>query len=276
MGNLTLCLAVCTAIPLPFARAENMQTLNPSTFESETRADNEDQISFISICYPKAERSYIFDSSRNTRKTCMLSGSPTWNKKSKVWEVVSCVSIPLVHPLYYSLTSPNILAVCGDSRLFCASFTAGCQKGEIPAPWALSWRILLCNSQSKAKPVSVSFLQISCRVQHLSPLLLPITVHPTSMGFLAACIPIPQSTTTRREEPHVLSYFKEPASIITHPSRKCLERTLVLSQPLLYRRASVKHRKGGTGKRREDGSEDSSSLCQHFFCVKSSTAGGVH
>jgi len=165
MGNLTLCLAVSTAIPLPFARTENVQTLNPSTFESEMRADNENQVSFVSIFYPKAERSYIFDS---TRKTCMISGPSTWNKKSEVWEVVSCVSTPLVHPLYYSLTSPNILAVCGDSRLFCASFTVGCQKGEIPALRALSWRILFCISQSKAKPVSVSSLQISCRVQRLS------------------------------------------------------------------------------------------------------------
>lgn len=146
------CVHCCS--PQPFARTENVQTLNPSTFESETRADNEDQISFISICSPKAERGYIFDSSRNTRKTCMISGSPTLNKKSKVWEAVSCVSIPLVHPLYYTLTSPNILAVCRDSRLFCASFTVGCQKGEIPALRALSWRILFCNSPSKAKPVS--------------------------------------------------------------------------------------------------------------------------
>lgn len=276
MGNLTLCLAVSTATLLPFARTENMQTLNPSTFESEMRADNEDQISFISICYPEEERSYIFDSSRNTRKTCMISGSPTWNKKSKSWEVVSCVSIPLVHPLYYSLTFPNILAVCGDSRLFCASFTVGCQKREILALWALSWRILFCNSQSKAKPVSVSTLQISCRVQCLSPLLLPITAHPTGRGFLAACIPIPLSTTTRREESHVLSSFKEPVSIVTHPSRKCLEGALVLSQPLSYWPASVKHRKGGTGKRRENCSEDGSSLYQHFFCVKSSTACRVH
>ena len=261
MGNLTLCQAVSTAIPLPFARTENTQTWNPSTFESETRADNEDRISFISICYPKAERSYVFHSSRNTRKTCMISESPAWNKKSKVWEVVSCVSIPLVHPLYYSLTSPNILAVCGDSRLFCASFTVGCQKGEISALQALSWRILFCNSQSKAKPVSVSSLQISCRVQRLSPLLLPVAAHPTGRGFLTACIPIPLSTTTRKEEPQVLSSFKEPASIITHPSRKCLERALVLSQPLLYWPASVKHRKGGTGKTRENGSEDGLSLC---------------
>lgn len=132
---MTLCLSVSTAVLLPFARTENVQTLNPSTFESETRADNEGQISFISICSPKAERSYFFFySSGNTRKTCMISGSPTWNKNSKAWEVVSCVSIPPVHPLYYSLMSPNILAVCGDSRLFCASFTVGCQKRRNPCP----------------------------------------------------------------------------------------------------------------------------------------------
>lgn len=210
-----------------------MQTLYPSTFESEMRADNEDQISFISICYPKAERIYIFDSSRNTRKTCMISGSPAWNKKSKVWEVVSCASIPLVHPLYYSLTSPNILAVCRDSRLFCASFAVGCQKGEIPALRTLSWRILFYNSQSKAKPVSVSSLQISCRVQCLSPLL-PLTARPAGRGFLVACIPLLLSTTARTEEPHVLRSFNEPASVITRPSRKSLEGALVLSQPLTY------------------------------------------
>lgn len=160
MGNLMLCLAVFTAIPLPFVRTENMQSLNPiSTFESKTRPGNGDQISFISICYHKAERSYIFDSSRNTRKTCMISGSPAWNEKSKVWEVVSSLFIPLVHPLFYSLTSPNIPAVCGDSRLFCASFTVGCQKREFLALQAPSWRVLFCNSQSKAKPVSISSLK---------------------------------------------------------------------------------------------------------------------
>lgn len=37
-------------------------------FESETRAGNEDQISFISIWYPKAERSCSFDCSRGTEK----------------------------------------------------------------------------------------------------------------------------------------------------------------------------------------------------------------
>lgn len=201
-----------------FARTANVQTLNPSTFESETWTDHEDQIHFISICYPKAERRDIFDSSRSARNTCTISGSPAWNKKSKVWEVVSCVSIPLVHPLYYSLTSPNILAVCGDSRLFCASFTVGCQKGEIPALRAPSWRILFCSSQSKAKPASVSSLQISCRVQRLSPLLLPIAAQPTGRGFLAACIPIPLRTATRREEPHVFSSFKEPASVTLIPA----------------------------------------------------------
>lgn len=68
----------------------------------------------------------------------MISGSPAWNEKSKVWKVVSSVFIPLAHPLFYSLTSPNIPAVCGDSRLFCASFTVGCQKGEFLALQALS------------------------------------------------------------------------------------------------------------------------------------------
>lgn len=48
-----LCLLL---IPLPFARTENRQALNPSNFKSETRADNEEQINFISICYPKVEK----------------------------------------------------------------------------------------------------------------------------------------------------------------------------------------------------------------------------
>lgn len=64
----------------------------------------------------------------------MTSRSPSWNKKPKVSDVVSCVSIPLVHLLYYSLTSLNILAVCRDSRLFCASFTVCCQKKRNPCP----------------------------------------------------------------------------------------------------------------------------------------------
>jgi len=39
--------------------------------------------------------------------------------------------------------------------------------GEIPALQAQSWRILFCCSQYEAKPVSVSSLLISCKVQCL-------------------------------------------------------------------------------------------------------------
>lgn len=60
MGNWTLCLAVSTDIPLSLARTENTWALNPGNFESEPRTDNKDQISFISICYPKAERKLYF------------------------------------------------------------------------------------------------------------------------------------------------------------------------------------------------------------------------
>lgn len=116
----------------------------------------------------------------------MISGSPTWNKKWEAWEVVSCVSIPLVHPLYYSLTSPNILAVCRDSRLFCASFTVGCQKGEIPALQALSRRILFCKS-------SICLLSADL-LQGSAPLSSSFAYRcsPAGRGFLAACIPISQ------------------------------------------------------------------------------------
>lgn len=61
--------AVSTAIPLPFARTENTQTSNASTFESEMRAGNQDQINpFFPIWYPNAEGIYFI---KNTRKTHM-------------------------------------------------------------------------------------------------------------------------------------------------------------------------------------------------------------
>lgn len=211
MWNLILWSAVPTAISLPFARTENMQTWNPSTFESETRAESEDQISFIYMCYLKARSSSIFDSSKHF---WVHPRSTAWNKKSEVGDVVSC--------LHSSRASLALQFWCLQTPLLSAQ-TPGC---------------FVLHSLSKRRnscPVG-SFVTLSLKQSQFlsadpqgSASFSSFAHHCSLYGQgLSHCTPIPLPTSTSREEPHVLSSVKEPASTIAHPSRKRWEGALVL------------------------------------------------
>lgn len=214
MWNSILCPAVPTAISLPFARTENMQTWNPSTFESETRAESEDQISFIYMCYLKARSSSMFYSSKNERKTCMISRSTAWNKKSEVGDVVSCLhsSHASLAMQFWCLQTPLLSAQTPGYFVLhsLSKWRNSCPVGSFATLSLKQSQFLSADPQGSA-PFSSSAHHCSLYGQGLS-----------------CCTPIPLCTSTRREEPHVLSSVKEPASTIAHPSRKRREGALVL------------------------------------------------